>query len=78
MGGGEVRLVGLVKRFEDVTAVAGRKLAALECHASQADAKQELADLRAQLEADGAIYEGYTRVRPIVPAPHPVFDAALL
>lgn len=62
----------------DVTAVAGRKLAALECHASQADAKQELADLRAQLEADGAIYEGYTRVRPIVPAPHPVFDAALL
>ena len=42
------------------------------------DAKQELADLRAQLEADGVIYEGYTRVRPLVPAPHPEFDARLL
>lgn len=62
----------------DVTGVAGRKLAALECHASQPDAKQELADLRAQLEADGAIYEGYTRVRPIVPPPHPRFAGRLL
>ena len=62
----------------DVTPVAGRKLAALECHASQPDAKQELTDLRAQLEAEGAIFEGYTRVRPIVPAPHPEFDLALL
>ncbi len=62
----------------DVTAVAGRKLAALECHASQADAKEELADLRAQLDADGTIYEGYTRVRPIVPSPHPNFDTRLL
>jgi LmbE family N-acetylglucosaminyl deacetylase len=62
----------------DVTAVAGRKLAALECHASQSDAKQELADLRAQIEADGVIHEGYTRVRPIVPATHPEFDTRLL
>ena len=62
----------------DVTSVAGRKLAALECHASQADAKQELADLRAQIDADGAIYEGYTRVRPLVPPPHPDFTTRLL
>jgi LmbE family N-acetylglucosaminyl deacetylase len=62
----------------DVTAVAARRLAALECHASQTDAAEEIAALRAAIDADGAIYEGYTRVRPIVPAPHPKFDTRLL
>ena len=32
----------------------------------------------ASFEADGVVYEGYTRVRPLVPAPHPAFDARLL
>lgn len=62
----------------DVTAVAGRKLAALQCHASQADTAEEIAELRAAIERHGGIYEGYTRVRPIVPAPHPTFDPRLL
>lgn len=62
----------------DVTMVAGRRLAALECHASQTDAAEEIAALRAAIDANGAIYEGYTRVRPIVPAPHPKFDTRLL
>jgi LmbE family N-acetylglucosaminyl deacetylase len=62
----------------DVTAVVGRKLAALECHASQADAAEQIASLRAELDAKGTIYEGYTRVRPVVQAPHPEFDTRLV
>ncbi len=62
----------------DVTAVVGRKLAALECHASQADAAEQIASLRAGLDAEGVIYEGYTRVRPPVPVPHPKFDTRLV
>jgi N-acetylglucosamine malate deacetylase 2 len=62
----------------EVTTVAGRKLGALECHASQADAADELAALRTALDGDGVIYEGYYRVRPIVPSPHPKFDDSLL
>ena len=61
-----------------ITDVAQRKLAALECHASQTDTAQEIAALRAAIESGEPIYEGYTRVRPIVPAPHPNFDTALL
>ena len=62
----------------DITAVAARKLAALEAHASQADTVDEIAALRAAIEAGDPIYEGYHRVRPLVPQPHPVFDTALL
>jgi LmbE family N-acetylglucosaminyl deacetylase len=62
----------------DITAVAGRKLAALECHASQPDAAEQLADLRAALDQRGALFEGYTRVRPAVQAPHPEFDRRLV
>lgn len=62
----------------DVTAVASRKLAALEAHVSQGDTADEIAALRAAIEAQRAIYEGYTRVRPLVQAPHPDFDTALL
>jgi LmbE family N-acetylglucosaminyl deacetylase len=61
----------------DISAVADRRIAALECHASQPDARQEAAELRAALAQDGIIYEGYTRVRPPVPAPHPEFDTVL-
>jgi LmbE family N-acetylglucosaminyl deacetylase len=62
----------------DITAVAERKVAALACHASQEDAKQEATELAAALERDGVAYEGYTRVRPPVPNPHPVFDTRLV
>lgn len=62
----------------DVTAVVGRKLAALECHASQPDAVEEIARLRAAIDAEGVVYEGYHRVRPIVPPPHPEFGTSLL
>jgi N-acetylglucosamine malate deacetylase 2 len=62
----------------DVSAVARRKLAALECHASQPDTVPEIAALRTALEAGEVIYEGYTRVRPAVQAPHPKFDTRLL
>jgi LmbE family N-acetylglucosaminyl deacetylase len=61
----------------DITAVAQRKIAALECHASQTDTGEEIAALRAAVESGATIYEGYTRVRPSVPAPHPKFDARL-
>ncbi|HEY7527019.1 MAG TPA: PIG-L family deacetylase [Candidatus Limnocylindria bacterium] len=61
----------------DITSVAERRIAALECHASQPDAREEASTLRAALESEGVIYEGYTRVRPPVPAPHPKFDIAL-
>jgi LmbE family N-acetylglucosaminyl deacetylase len=62
----------------DITAVADRKIAALECHASQTDTVEPIAALRAAVESGVAIHEGYQRVRPIVPAPHPVFDTSLL
>jgi LmbE family N-acetylglucosaminyl deacetylase len=61
----------------DISAVAERRISALECHASQPDARQEAIELRAALERDGLIYEGYTRVRPAVPTPHPEFDTSL-
>ena len=61
----------------DVTAVADRKLAALECHASQTDTAEQIAALRAAIEAEAPVHEGYQRVRPLVPAPHPVYDTAL-
>jgi LmbE family N-acetylglucosaminyl deacetylase len=62
----------------DITAVLGRKLAALECHRSQADAAEEIAALREAFDARGTAFEGFTRVRPAVPAPHPAFDSTLL
>lgn len=62
----------------DVTAVAQRKLDALACHASQTDTREEIVTIRAALDAGRPLYEGYTRVRPLVPAPHPNFDLALL
>ncbi|CAN5293740.1 hypothetical protein BH23CHL9_BH23CHL9_05580 [soil metagenome] len=62
----------------DITSVAERKLAALECHASQTDTADEIAALRAAIDSERPIYEGYARVRPLVPAPHPKFDEALL
>ncbi|HYM53347.1 MAG TPA: PIG-L deacetylase family protein [Candidatus Dormibacteraeota bacterium] len=62
----------------DITPVAGRKIAALACHASQPDAAQEAVDLRAAIDRVGVVYEGYTRVRPAVPAPHPTFDTRLV
>ncbi len=62
----------------DITSVAERKLEALESHASQADTAEEIAALRSAI-ADGAdIHEGYHRVRPLVPSPHPRFDTSLL
>jgi LmbE family N-acetylglucosaminyl deacetylase len=62
----------------EITPIANRKLDALGCHASQSDVPEEVAALRAAVEAGGPIYEGYHRVRPIVPSPHPKFDVALL
>lgn len=62
----------------DVTEVIGRKITALECHASQADAAEAIRDIRAALDAEGLIFEGYTRVRPPVPPPHPNFGTRLL
>lgn len=62
----------------DITAVAERKLAALECHASQADTVEPIAALRSAIAAGTPVHEGYNRVRPLVPAPHPRFDPALL
>ncbi len=62
----------------DITGVAGRKLAALACHESQPDAAAEVIELRTLLDREGVVYEGYNRVRPIVPAPHPVFDTRLV
>jgi hypothetical protein len=58
--------------------VVGRKLGALECHGSQADVLDEIAAVRGTLEERGVVYEGYTRVRPIVQAPHPQFDTRLV
>ena len=62
----------------DITDVAGRKLAALACHASQSDTVDEIAELRAALDRDGVVYEGYTRVRPTVPAARPTFFSRLV
>jgi N-acetylglucosamine malate deacetylase 2 len=62
----------------EITDVAARKLDALACHASQPDAREEIARIRAELDAGRQLYEGYTRVRPLVQAPHPRFDTALL
>jgi N-acetylglucosamine malate deacetylase 2 len=62
----------------DITAVAGRKLEALQCHASQGDTAEPISALTAAIAGDAPIHEGYQRVRPIVPAPHPRFDTRLL
>jgi LmbE family N-acetylglucosaminyl deacetylase len=62
----------------DVTAVAERKVAALACHASQADAQEESREVQALLERQGVLHEGYTRVRPTVATPHPKFDERLV
>ena len=62
----------------EITDVAERKAEALGCHASQTDVAEEIAALRAAIEAGKPIYEGYHRVRPLVPSPHPTFDGALL
>lgn len=62
----------------DITSVADRKLAALRAHASQADTREAIADLEGAIADGRPIYEGYSRVRPIVPAPHPKFDTRLL
>jgi LmbE family N-acetylglucosaminyl deacetylase len=62
----------------DIGPVADRKLAALRAHASQADTVEAIADLERAIADGRPIYEGYTRVRPIVPAPHPRFDERLL
>ena len=62
----------------EITHVAGRKVEALGCHASQADVTEELVALRAAVEIGAPIFEGYARVRPLVPAPHPDFDRTLL
>lgn len=68
---------GATHRVE-ITPVVERKLAALRAHASQADTREAIEDLEAAATAGGPIYEGYTRVRPLVPAPHPNFDPRLL
>lgn len=62
----------------DITTVAARKVEALESHASQADTAGEISALRGAIEAGGLIHEGYHRVRPLVPQPHPVYDTKLL
>ena len=62
----------------DITAVAPRKLEALRSHASQSDTAEEIAALRAAIDGGAGIHEGYHRVRPLVPTPHPRFDTALL
>lgn len=62
----------------DITSVAGRKLEALQAHASQADTSDAIAALKAAMGRDLPIYEGFHRVRPIVPPPHPAFDTRLL
>jgi hypothetical protein len=42
------------------------------------DAAEQIAKLRAGLDERGFAVEGYTRVRPPVPAPHPEFDTRLV
>lgn len=62
----------------EITSIAQRKLDAFACHASQDDVAEAVAALRAAMESGRPIYEGYNRVRPLVPSPHPKFDTALL
>jgi N-acetylglucosamine malate deacetylase 2 len=62
----------------DITDVADRKLAALECHASQTDTADVITALRSAIESGTSIHEGYQRVRPLVPNPHPNYDVRLL
>jgi LmbE family N-acetylglucosaminyl deacetylase len=62
----------------DITAVAARRLAALESHASQADTAGAIAELRAAVDGGEPIYEAFARVRPEVLAPHPKYDTSLL
>ena len=62
----------------DITSVAPRKLQALQSHASQTDTAEEIAALRAAIDGGAEVHEGYHRVRPLVPSPHPRFDTALL
>jgi N-acetylglucosamine malate deacetylase 2 len=62
----------------DITGVADRKLAALECHASQTDMAEVITALRGAIGAEMPIFEGYQRVRPLVPNPHPDYDTRLL
>jgi LmbE family N-acetylglucosaminyl deacetylase len=62
----------------EITEVADRKLAALECHPSQTDLAEVIAALRAAIESEERIFEGYQRVRPLVPNPHPAYDSRLL
>ena len=62
----------------DIMSVADRKLEALEAHASQTDMAEAIVALRAAIASGEPIHEGYHRVRPLVPAPHPNFDTALL
>jgi N-acetylglucosamine malate deacetylase 2 len=62
----------------EVTSVAERKLEALRCHASQTDTAEAIASLTAAIGDGVPIHEGYHRVRPLVPAPHPRFDTRLL
>ena len=69
---------GAASHRVDVTSVADRKVAALACHASQPDAVQEAAAVQALLDSEGALYEGYTRVRPAVSVPHPKFETRLI
>jgi LmbE family N-acetylglucosaminyl deacetylase len=38
----------------------------------------EITSLREAIDASGPIHEGYQRVRPLVPQPHPTYDARLL
>ena len=61
----------------DITSVIERRIGALECHASQPDAREEAKELREVLDRDGVVHEGYTRVRPTVFTPHPKFDTVL-
>ncbi len=62
----------------DITSVAARKVASLACHASQPDAVQEAIEVQSLVDGAGALYEGYTRVRPAVALPHPKFDTRLI
>ena len=62
----------------EITSVAGRKLDALGCHGSQDDVAEAIAALGSSIEAGVPIHEGYHRVRPLVPSPHPAFDGSLL
>ena len=55
----------------EITEVAGRKLAALACHASQTDIAEEIAELRAALDRDGVDLRGLHPRPPHRPAASP-------